>query len=243
MPHKARWSSSSRSEFNTYWEQNSFERSSSARICGLGQFSAPEIDVEVAPGRSCLEILPSVGLWPDVSTAGEYFVPPPAVSNLSFYPSFDYYESLASVTQANPYALSGQYLEDLQDARQVLREAATYVFNIHQWLAGVRSEAEFTKPVAPRQFTYEAVVKIFNSPPRASRIQLWVGILRYLQRGPNNLFRRVSHRLRAAKLAINQTRPRFCGQDWSRRLSSLLHGSHPPKTEISPIASQSVGCA
>lgn len=56
------------------------------------------------------------------------------------------------------------------------------------------------------------------------------------------LLRLVGRVIRSIKGALDRIEPRFCGLNWSRRVWSLLHGSHPPKLDALCDISQCLGC-
>ena len=137
-------------------------------------------------------------------------------------------------TAANPIAVTGQQLADLEQSRFSLAKLAKYqaislwsdVEHFHFISHGFRQG-----DVPPPQQGTAAYLREL----RKKIVAKFNAYLRTLY-----ALRRVAHCLSGIrKIFFIEFRP-FHGFDWSKRVWSLLHGSHPPKTSA-PTAV--VGCA
>ncbi len=150
-------------------------------------------------------------------------------------------ENLVAAPQTDGFGASGQFFSALDQARQQLiteqKEAAE---RFEQFVARLQAGINPQIQQLPSALSFEQLLEVINQQPRFTYIPP-VSILRFLQECERvrNLLRRVFARISKVLKAKRQSKPRFCGLSWSRRLWFLLHGSHPPKTECC----QAFGCA
>jgi hypothetical protein len=155
-------------------------------------------------------------------------------------------EALLAVSRDNAYSLSGQYLQSLFEVQielQTTQKKANdqfreFVNRLHPDKRLISSQP--TSSPLP----FDQLLEFFNQPPEFTYIPS-VGMLRFiLARELNgNLLRHVFGRIYKSLNGCKVARPNFCGLNWSRRIWFLLHGSHPPKTEVWPNTWQGFGYA
>lgn len=177
----------------------------------------------------------------DVSNLPLYYL-----SRLSLAKGNNYYETLASASLSNPYAVSGQLLEEYRCALAPLKQIEfEQDLSLNAWAAHVRNEVGETVPIRSTQFTFEEIEDFIQNSqtdrfaalqPRVLRCILYASHMR-------DLLQRISRKIKAIKRILCQRESRFCAVNWSRRFWFLLHGSHPPKTEAWPFTCQVFGCA
>lgn len=166
----------------------------------------------------------------------------------------NYFEPVAYwATPMGPYAVSGAYLERVEDAYNNLAALETVqVRTLESWFASVQYETgseNVATVVDPSFFNIECTLQLIDevnlskqySFAIAQSFQLFHALIQLAR--TEYLKSRLSRKMRAARKALHQTLARYCGLSWSRRLWSLLHGSHPPKPETWFFDCQEFGCA
>jgi hypothetical protein len=143
--------------------------------------------------------------------------------------------------------VSGETLKVLNSSLSNLREIqkATHLVFDATVFASLGTEARQT--AHPTEFSYDCILKIINGAQISdASYGLHLSVLRVilgLDRICAVLRAELSRMIKAVKRALATQRRRvFCGMNWCKRAWFLLHGSHPPKGEITLSPSLFVGC-
>ena len=148
-----------------------------------------------------------------------------------------------------PALPTGSSLEEILDKlreteTELKRPAAQRVLTLTEHMARLRENAGWHGPLTKRTFTAEEVIAIVGesqperSPYEFPAVTFQTVLLAECRR---NIIRRVWNWLRAITARTYETIATFCGVSWLRRFWFLLHGSHPPKTEVRPFDCQYFG--
>jgi hypothetical protein len=149
-------------------------------------------------------------------------------------------------TPANPLAMSGQHLAAFEHVRGALEVLAKQ--ELLAYTSSIDNYYELLQAItAGKQIVWlpdGSVVTVENEQVKATLLQTWslsTAMLFRRYRRTRRALRFVRrHLAQIRKIFHSVSRRSFYGFDWSKRVSSLLHGSHPPKIAAPAVV---VGCA
>ena len=141
-----------------------------------------------------------------------------------------------------PIGLSvDQLLAKLRDMeRELERLEAQRVFTLAEHVAILRRDAGWLGPLITRKFTSEEVLAIVdNSQSERSLYEFATVTFQSVLFAEHRRYvvTRLKRCVRFLIVSTYKIVSRFCGVSWFQRLWFLLHGSHPPKTEVVVIQS------
>jgi hypothetical protein len=158
------------------------------------------------------------------------------------------YETLAAypVSLNRLSILGGQLYEPLLKAQSALHEVeARESLGLETWYAEVSALGECAGSPRTLVPTFAEILEFCDSPRTVPWTSTAVSVLALVlsTKRKRHLLRRFSRDLQVIKRILRQATARFCGFSWTRRFWFLLHGSHPPKTEVWPALEPDFGCA